>query len=301
MLVARTCRRVVEAARRAELPHCSYASRWRLERSRWLAIKWEHRRLAHALVGRTVLIRTRVKRRPSVAARRCGGRGRDGGRLDCQPAREPGGVSRDRALHRGRQRRAGLRPRPSRICASLAARCRGSHDADAERRLTRGTAVPQRAAGHGLPGALWRGETKPIKVHSDKSRPGTRASTTRPSRTAATSTSPPVTGPSSPSTSTCRRSRTRPDGGITLPSSYDQALPHADRVLGVRVRRPGRPRQRHRPARQLDGFAVVDVNMRGTGCSGGRSTTSSRSRASMGTTSSRPSPTSPGSKTTGSG
>jgi hypothetical protein len=38
------------------------------------------------------------------------------------------------------------------------------------------------------------------------------------------------------------------------------------------------------PIANLLGFAVVDVNMRGTGCSAARSTSSSRSRASTATT-----------------
>jgi hypothetical protein len=51
----------------------------------------------------------------------------------------------------------------------------------------------------------------------------------------------------------------------------------------------------------LMGFTVVDVNMRGTGCSAAHSTSSSRFRTSTDTTWSRRSPDSPGSATTRSG
>ena len=47
-------------------------------------------------------------------------------------------------------------------------------------------------------------------------------------------------------------------------------LPDPGRVLGLRLRRPRRRRELDRAARRrVLGFAVVDVNMRGTGCSGG--------------------------------
>ena len=78
-----------------------------------------------------------------------------------------------------------------------------------------------------------------------------------------------------------------------LPRAH-ASLSDADRVLGLRVRRSCGPAERHPPVANLMGFAVVDVNMRGTGCSGGPSTSSSRSRRSTATTSSRRSPASRG-------
>ena len=57
---------------------------------------------------------------------------------------------------------------------------------------------------------------------------------------------------------------------VRLPRPATGPVPDADRVLGLRLRRPGRRRERRsRRSRNLLGFAVVDVNMRGTGCSGG--------------------------------
>ena len=47
------------------------------------------------------------------------------------------------------------------------------------------------------------------------------------------------------------------------------AVSDAGRVRGLRLRRPGRPESGIAPIANLLGFAVVDVNMRGTGCSGG--------------------------------
>ena len=59
------------------------------------------------------------------------------------------------------------------------------------------------------------------------------------------STSRPVTAPSSPSTSTHRRARASPASrGTTLPTApTTSAVPDADRVLGLRLRRPGRHRR----------------------------------------------------------
>ena len=49
-----------------------------------------------------------------------------------------------------------------------------------------------------------------------------------------------------------------------------RAGPDPDRVLGLRVREAGRARRAGSPTlANLMGFTVVDVNMRGTGCSGG--------------------------------
>ena len=48
-----------------------------------------------------------------------------------------------------------------------------------------------------------------------------------------------------------------------------RAVPDADRVLGLRLCRSGGPHSGIAPLANLMGFAVVDVNMRGTGCSGG--------------------------------
>jgi len=45
--------------------------------------------------------------------------------------------------------------------------------------------------------------------------------------------------------------------------------PDPDRVAGIRLRRSGRPQSGIAIIANLMGFAVVDVNMRGTGCSGG--------------------------------
>ena len=59
-------------------------------------------------------------------------------------------------------------------------------------------------------------------------------------------------------------------GGQRPAPGRSRALPHARRVLGLRLRQPGRAaRARSRRSRCLLGYAVVDVNMRGTGCSGG--------------------------------
>ena len=60
-----------------------------------------------------------------------------------------------------------------------------------------------------------------------------------------------------PGASTCRRCPAGPDAD-------------PDRVLGLRLRRPGRARRAGSSIlANLMGFTVVDVNMRGTGCSGG--------------------------------
>ena len=56
---------------------------------------------------------------------------------------------------------------------------------------------------------------------------------------------------------------------VHLPASRPGPVPDAGRVLRLRLRQPGRRRELDRPDRDLLGYAVVDVNMRGTGCSGG--------------------------------
>ena len=57
---------------------------------------------------------------------------------------------------------------------------------------------------------------------------------------------------------------------VQLPGRPPRPLPDAGRVLGLRLRQ-SRRRPERRSARSLNllGYAVVDVNMRGTGCSGG--------------------------------
>ena len=76
-------------------------------------------------------------------------------------------------------------------------------------------------------------------------RRGIRRSTTSRFPTTATRTSPPVTGRSSPSTCTRRRARRASPAcrrACPLPNGPDftAAVPDADRVLGLRVRQPGR-------------------------------------------------------------
>ena len=58
---------------------------------------------------------------------------------------------------------------------------------------------------------------------------------------------------------------------VQLPGPIDKGpYPDAGRVLGLRLRPPaGRRERASPPIGNLLGFAVVDVNMRGTGCSGG--------------------------------
>ena len=84
-------------------------------------------------------------------------------------------------------------------------------------------------------------------------------STTSRFPTTATRTSPPATARSSRSTCTrrrarraspaCRRARRFPSG-----PDYAPAVPDADRVLGLRLRQPGRTDERHRGAREPDGL-----------------------------------------------
>ena len=89
-------------------------------------------------------------------------------------------------------------------------------------------------------------------------RRGTRASTTSRSRATATATSPPATARSSRSPCTRRPSRRprRTPRGLPRPQrpGLHAAVPDADRVLGLRLRQPRRPDQRHRGAREPDGL-----------------------------------------------
>ena len=129
--------------------------------------------------------------------------------------------------------------------------------------LARRAAVPGRAAGERLPrapGLGRRGCRRPLTVRSEAGRalePG--RSTTSRSRRRATGTSPPGTGRSSPSTCTCRRAR-RASPGFPPGTPHPQrprvraAVPDADRVLGLRLRQPGRTEERHRGAREPHGL-----------------------------------------------
>ena len=178
------------------------------------------------------------------------------GRAAARPPRRP--------FTRVRQRRAGVRHRARAVRADVApARRRDRRSHTQQRRLARRVAVPQRAAGRPATACA---ETRTARsrraltVHSDSGGAlGSGRSTTSRSPTTATRTSPPATARSSPST--CTRRRARPASpacraGTPLPNGPDlpAAVPDADRVLGLRVRRPGRTGQRHRRAREPDGL-----------------------------------------------
>ncbi len=83
---------------------------------------------------------------------------------------------------------------------------------------------------------------------------------------------------------------------VRLPlGSHTAPYPTVIEYSGYGYADPAGPQSGIATLAQLMGFAVVDVNMRGTGCSGGKcSTTSSRCRTSTATTSLRPSHISPG-------
>ena len=200
-------------------------------------------------------------------------------------------------VHRARKRGAGVRHRPRARRDDVADRSEREDGRHPEGRLARWAAVPERAAGQRLPRAL-EGATAASRVRSrctpTRRRRGIRASTTSRFPTTATPTSPPATGRSSPSTCTRRRARraspvcrrpagsartAEPPGLPPLPpldaTSRAHSVPFVPpyptliEYSGYGYADPAGPVNGIAVLANLMGFAVVDVNMRGTGCSGG--------------------------------
>ena len=172
-------------------------------------------------------------------------------------------VGRDAGLEGGRERRAGVRHRPPTVRSDVAHRSRGTDPRHEAGHLARRAAVPGRAAGRRATACAESPtgvQSGPLTVHSEQAgalEPG--RSTTSRSRPAATGTSPPVTGRSSPSTCTRRRARRASPASRRarpFPSgpAYAAAVPDADRVLGLRLRQPGRTDERHRRPREPHGL-----------------------------------------------
>ena len=165
-------------------------------------------------------------------------------------------------FHRARQRRAGVRHRARAQRADVAAQ-RARARPSTPRRPTRSagccSGTCRRATATACawtPTGRSRGRSPCTPT---RRRRGIRASTTSRSPTTATRTSPPATGRK---LAIDVHPPTSPAGEPGLPrghaaperSRLPPAVPDADRVLGLRLRRPGRTGQRHRRARQPDGL-----------------------------------------------
>ena len=180
-----------------------------------------------------------------------------------------------------RQRRAGLRHRPARRRLDLAARLLGPGGGDADRQQPRRDPLPRRHPGRRLPRAPrhHRRDLRAVDGHDDQSAPPNTAiynqsipsdgygyMSTRDGTKLAYSVHPPT-------------DVTNAEGGLDLPPALTSQLssplvpgvksPTLVEYSGYGYAKPDGPVSGIAALANLMGFTVVDVNMRGTGCSSG--------------------------------
>ena len=183
-------------------------------------------------------------------------------------ARRASRLARDRRdglrLHRVRKRGTGVRHRPGPERSDVAAAVERRNGVHTDRGRARRSAVPPRRAREALPGPADLNKRRigaDHRPHAEAAVPWNRSTYKQ-------------SIPSSGYTYLTTRDGTQLAIDVhppTLPVDETQRCgSDADRILGIRLREPARPGKRaRRSGQQPIGFAVVDVNMRGTGCSGG--------------------------------